>query len=171
MPGVTDAVPVEALVVTRSCIGRVTVLESRVMAAFSVITRPVHDVAAPRPTLVAAMSVPLKTVLAPTVAVDPTLQNTLRGLAPLIRVTAEAGAVVSVVPIWRMKMASGSPPASRVTVPVNWAAASKQWMPGISVSPPRSCPVRSALHSCRPRSMKASMAVSRAATVGGALLA
>jgi hypothetical protein len=55
----------------------------------------------------------------PSVAELPTCQMTLLDWAPLIRATWLAEAVVSVEPAWKTKTAFGSPPPSRVTVPVS----------------------------------------------------
>jgi hypothetical protein len=53
----------------------------------------------------------------PSVAEDPTCQNTLQANAPLVRTTRLPDAVVSVFPIWKMKVAFGSPCASSVSLP------------------------------------------------------
>ena len=66
-----------------------------------------------------AMIVPLKVVLVPRVAELPTCQKTLEATAPPMSATALLpAAVVSVLPIWKMKTAFGSPLPLRVTVPV-----------------------------------------------------
>jgi hypothetical protein len=66
-----------------------------------------------------AMMVPLKIVLVPRVAELPTCQKTLEAWAPPMRFTALLpAAVVSVVPIWKMKTEFGLPLPLRVTVPV-----------------------------------------------------
>jgi len=66
-----------------------------------------------------AITVPLNLVLVPRVAELPTCQKTLAAWAPPIRFTLLlVEAVVSVVPIWKMKTAFGLPLPLRVTVPV-----------------------------------------------------
>jgi hypothetical protein len=66
-----------------------------------------------------AMMVPLKMVLVPRVAEVPTCQKTLEAWAPPMRFTLLlVAAVVSVLPIWKMKTAFGLPLPLRVTVPV-----------------------------------------------------
>ena len=58
-------------------------------------------------------------VVVPSVAELPTFQNTLPPCAPLISVTAEALAVVSVLPMLKMKTELGLPRPLRVRAPVN----------------------------------------------------
>ncbi len=65
---------------------------------------------------------------------------------PLITVTNELLAVVSVLPILKMKTELALPRALSVSVPVNWADEVKQYTPGVSVMPPRSWPVRLDVH-------------------------
>jgi hypothetical protein len=72
-----------------------------------------------------ARMLPTNAVPVPRVAELPTCQNTLQSCPPLTICTTAALAVVSVVPIWKMKTAVGSPLASRVSVPVSWAEVSK----------------------------------------------
>jgi hypothetical protein len=63
--------------------------------------------------------VPLKVVLVPRVAELPTCQKTLAAWAPPMRFTLLlVAAVISVLPIWKMKTAFGLPLPLRVTVPV-----------------------------------------------------
>ncbi len=68
---------------------------------------------------VRARMLPTKVEPVPSVAELPTCQNTLQAWAPLMRLTLEADAVVSVEPIWKIQTADGSPWASRVSVPVS----------------------------------------------------
>jgi hypothetical protein len=56
----------------------------------------------------------------------PTCQNTLQAVPPLITLTDELLAVVSVLPIWKMKTAAALPGASRVSAPVSCADDVKQ---------------------------------------------
>jgi hypothetical protein len=64
-----------------------------------------------------AMIVPTKRVPVPKVAEEPTCQNTLHACAPLMSCTLVFEAVISVLAIWKMNTASGSPCASSVTDP------------------------------------------------------
>ncbi len=70
--------------------------------------------------------VPLNVVVVSKVAELPTCQNAPSSNPPLIKETDEAGAVIRVLPIWKMKSASELPCASRVRVPVNCALEEKQ---------------------------------------------
>jgi hypothetical protein len=54
----------------------------------------------------------------PSVAELPTCQKTLQGLAPLIRSTRLADAVIKVEPAWKTKADCGLPRAFNVRVPV-----------------------------------------------------
>jgi hypothetical protein len=66
-----------------------------------------------------ARMVPLKVVPIPRVAELPTCQKTLEACAPPMRFTLLLlAAVISVLPIWKMKTAFGLPLPLRVTVPV-----------------------------------------------------
>ncbi len=96
--------------------------------------------------LVSARIFPAKVVPVPRVAELPTCQNTLQFTPPLITATAELLAVVSILPILKTKTAAGFPWALSVRVPVSPTDDEKQYTPGVRVSPPRSCPVRSAVH-------------------------
>jgi hypothetical protein len=71
--------------------------------------------------LVSARMFPVKSVRVPRVAELPICQNTLHCPAPLMITTEALDAVVSLLPIWKMKSALGSPSASRMSVPVSWA--------------------------------------------------
>jgi hypothetical protein len=62
----------------------------------------------------------------PSVAELPICHQTLQGEAPLIRTTFEALAVVSVLPIWKMKTALELPWPFRVSVPVSCADEEKR---------------------------------------------
>ena len=59
--------------------------------------------------LVSARMFPANVVVVPSVAELPTCQNTLQCEPPLITTTDEPLAVVSVLPIWKMKTALGLP--------------------------------------------------------------
>lgn len=68
---------------------------------------------------------PTKFVAVPSVAELPTCQNTLQALAPLIKTTEEAVAVVMVESIWNTKTALGWFWPSRVRIPVRPAEEAK----------------------------------------------
>src|SRR6185295_10235475 len=76
------------------------------------------------------MMVPWKAVFVPSVAELPTTQKTLPADAPLINVTVELLAVVSVLPIWKIKRALGFPWPSKTRAVFNWAEEEKQYTPG-----------------------------------------
>src|SRR5207237_1155797 len=76
--------------------------------------------------LVSAMMLPANAVPVPKVAELPTCQNTPQLDALLINLTEELLAVVRVLPIWNTNTAFGSPWASSVSIPVNWAEVAKQ---------------------------------------------
>lgn len=67
---------------------------------------------------VKARILPAKTVAVPSVAEDSTCQKMLHAFAPLMRITDEAVAVVSVDLTWKIKTASGLFCPSRISVPV-----------------------------------------------------
>jgi hypothetical protein len=96
-----------------------TVLLSSVTAP--VCARALPDKLAPvfKVMLVNARMFPMNEVVVPRVAELPTCQNTSQAEAPLMGFTEELLAVVSVLPIWKMKTAPGLPCPSRVSVPVN----------------------------------------------------
>lgn len=103
------------------------------IAFAAMVTAPVRARALPRTVapvfsvmLAWAMMLPTKAVVVPSVADEPTCQNTLQSEPPLMRVTAEALAVVSVLPIWKMNTAFGLPAALSVRVPVRPAEVEKQ---------------------------------------------
>lgn len=66
-----------------------------------------------------ARTLPAKSVSVPRVAELPIIQMTLRAVAPLMRSTWLAVAVVRVDPIWKIQSALRSPWASSVSVPVS----------------------------------------------------
>jgi hypothetical protein len=103
-----------------------TELESSVTAPFRARTLP--ETLAPlfRVMLVSAMIFPMNDVDVPRVAELPTCQKTLHGWPPLVSSTDEPAAVVRVLPVRNTQTALGSPPASSVSVPVNWAEDEKQ---------------------------------------------
>ena len=76
-------------------------------------------------TLASARMFPANVVVVPSVAELPTCHDTLQ-FEPPITLTVEALAVVSVLPILKMKTALGLPWAFRVSVPVNCAELEKQ---------------------------------------------
>ena len=95
------------------------VLVSNVTAPFRASVRPFTMVApVSSPIEVKARMLPLKAVSVPRVAELPTCQNTLQD-SPLMKLTELSDAVVSVLPIWKMKTAAGSPSVLSVTVPVS----------------------------------------------------
>jgi len=89
-------------------------LLSKVTAPLSAIARPFR-IDDPVVTVMEALAmiVPWKAVFVPRVAELPTCQKTLAADAPLISVTLELLAVVSVLPIWKMKRALELPWPSR----------------------------------------------------------
>jgi len=121
------------------------VLVFNVVAPLSANARPETLVPVFSAMLVNARMFPTNRVPVPSVAELPTCQYTLQGEAPLIRSTEALLAVVSVLPIWNTNTALASPLASRVSGPVSCAAVAKKYTPGMSVFPPRSCPVRVAV--------------------------
>jgi hypothetical protein len=82
-----------------------TVLVSRVTAPLRAMARPLTVAFVVKVTLVSAMMVPRNVVVVPSVAELPTCQNTLHGEPGLIMRTTELLAVVSVLPILKMKTA------------------------------------------------------------------
>ena len=103
-----------------------TRLESRVTAP--VRARSLPDAFAPviSVMLASARMLPANDVVLPSVAEEPTYQNTLQPEPPLIMFTLDALAVVSVLPIWKMNTALGLPWALSVSAPVNCADVAKQ---------------------------------------------
>ncbi len=76
--------------------------------------------------LVSARMSPWNDVVVPRVAEVPTCQKTLHADPELIRTTDEPVAVVSVLPILKMKTALGLPKALSVRMPVSCAEEEKQ---------------------------------------------
>jgi len=116
---VVDVVEVVVVVVGGDAHGgTVMVLVSNVTAPFRASTAP--STVAPVVSVmdVNAMTVPRREEPVPSVAELPTCQKTWQASAPLTRVTLLELAVTSVLAIWKMKTASGSPAASSVSVPV-----------------------------------------------------
>jgi len=109
-------------------------LVSNVTAPLSAMARPFKiDDPVVMVMEVLAMMVPWKAVFVPRVAELPTCQSTLSAEAPLISVTLELLAVVSVLPIWKMKRALELPWPSRTRAVFNCAEEEKQYTPGVSV--------------------------------------
>jgi len=90
---------------------------SSVTAPFLASARPETSAPVPRLMLVSARMLPAKLVPAPRVAELPTCQKTLQLEPPLITWTEAPVAVVRVLPIWKMKTASGLPCASSTSAP------------------------------------------------------
>src|ERR1017187_4416144 len=90
--------------------GVVIALLSKLAAPFRANALPFSTAPVVTVTDAKAMMVPLKIVLVPRVAELPTCQKTLEAWAPPMRFTALLpAAVVSVVPIWKMKTEFGLP--------------------------------------------------------------
>jgi hypothetical protein len=106
-------------------VGTVILSVSSVTAPLSARALPSREAPLFSVMLWLAMIVPTKELPAPSVAEVPTCQNRFTEL-PLSRVIAEAGSVVRAVPIWKWKVAFGSPPVSSVSVPVNCAKVLKR---------------------------------------------
>ena len=98
-----------------------TSLSSSVTAPLSARVRPLTVAPVFDVMLVSAMILPWNAVVVPMVAELPTCQKTLQSFPPLTTRTEELLAVVSVLPIWKTKSASGSPCASSVSAPVSCA--------------------------------------------------
>jgi hypothetical protein len=98
------------------------VLPCNVTAAVSAQAAP-QLIVAPvfRPIIAFAMMSPANAVVVSSVAELPTAQNTSPPNALFCSATFEALAVVSVLPIWKMKIELGLPWPLSVTVPVNCA--------------------------------------------------
>jgi hypothetical protein len=108
----------EVVVVSGTHTGLVTVFESSVTAPFRANNRPWTVAFVFAVIDVKARMVPRNVVPTPRVAELPTCQKTLHGCAPLISSTLLLGAVMSVDPAWKTKIALGSPWASSVSAPV-----------------------------------------------------
>jgi hypothetical protein len=104
----------------------VTALVSSVTAPFRARARPVTRAPVVTVMLVNARMFPANDVAVPSVAELPTCQNTLPADPALIRTTDEALAVVSVLPILKMKTALALPWPLSVRVPVSCAEEAKQ---------------------------------------------
>jgi hypothetical protein len=97
-----------------------------VISFVSIVTAPFRARARPSiwtpvvtVTDVSARIEPANVEYVPSVAELPICQKTLHAWAPLIKCTRLPVAVVSVDVTWKTQMASGSPSASSVSVPVN----------------------------------------------------
>src|SRR5687768_1319468 len=105
--GLEDAGGATHLDTTSHGIGTLTVLESSVTEP-PVLAPPSSrpSIADPAATVIVteASRLPLKIVPAAMVAEVPSCQNTLPALAPPVRITWVPAPVVSVVPIWKMKI-------------------------------------------------------------------
>src|SRR5687767_2335789 len=97
----------------------VTALLSSVTAPLRARVRPVTVAPVVTVMLASARMFPANDVVVPSVAELPTCQNVLLADAPLMRTTEEALAVVSVLPILKMKTALVLPRASSVRAPVS----------------------------------------------------
>ena len=102
------------------------VLVSSVTAPLRASIRPTLRAPVVIVMLVSARMLPTNVVPVPSVAELPTCQNTLHGEPPLFTSTRELLAVVSVLPILKMKTALAFPWASRMSVPVSCAEVEKQ---------------------------------------------
>ena len=99
--------------------GRATVSVSRVTAPLRANRRPSMVTPVLTVILVSARIDPRKTDPTPSVAELPTCQKTLHDWVPFTNWTTLDDAVMSVEPAWKTNTAAGSPPASRVNVPVS----------------------------------------------------
>ena len=100
-------------------VGAVIVLVSRETWPLRASIRPCTVAPVWRLIEVSARTDPTNVVAVPRVAELPTCQKTWHAWAPPTSATVLLLAVISVEPAWKTKTASGSPPASRVTVPVS----------------------------------------------------
>ena len=119
---VTTVVDADSVVLVVGTAAHGTLLTTLV----SIVTAPVCAKALPfrvapvfKVMLASARIFPTNAVVVPRVAELPTCQNTLQTVPPLITLTDEPLAVMSVLSIRKMKTALGLPSASRVRVPVN----------------------------------------------------
>jgi hypothetical protein len=94
-------------------------LESKVTAPFLAKILPMIFVPVVTVMLARARMFPLNMVLVPKVADFPICQKTLHGFPPLVIITDEALAVVSVLAIWKIQTALGLPCAFKINFPVN----------------------------------------------------
>jgi hypothetical protein len=118
-PGVpaADSSPPPLPVVLEAQLDVVIVFVSRFTAPVLASSRPWIVAAVFAVIVVRAITVPTKLVPVPSVAEDPTSQNTLHACAPLMSETLVLEPVISVEPIWKMNTAAGLPWASSVTLP------------------------------------------------------
>jgi len=100
-------------------VAKPTWLVSNVTAPFLARALPMIFVPVVTVMLVRARMFPLNMVLVPKVADFPICQKTLQGLPPLVMITDDALAVVSVLAIWKIQTALGLPCAFKVNFPVN----------------------------------------------------
>src|SRR4029078_8497807 len=121
---------------------------SRVTAPLRASARPTRLAPVVMVMLVSARMLPTSEVEVPTVADEPTCQNTLHGDPLPLMITDELEAVVSVLPILKIHIAAALPWPFSVRVPVSWAGEEEQYTRGVSPWPPRSCPVKSSVHDC-----------------------
>jgi hypothetical protein len=98
-------------------------LLSSVTAAFRASARPTRLAPFFMAMAVSARMLPTNVVLVSMVAELLTSHCTLHSLAPLMTLTVELGEVMSVLDIWKVQDAAGSPWASSVSVPVRLDAA------------------------------------------------
>ena len=119
LPPTVIVVADSSVAVVELHIGRETLLVFNVTAPVCANKLPFTFAPLFRVMDVRARIFPTNVVVVPRVAELPTCQNTLQSEPPLITLTTALLAVVSVLPIRKMKTELGSPWASRVTVPVN----------------------------------------------------
>ena len=106
-------------VVGAAYVGALTALVSSVTAPVRARVRPVTCAPVVTVMLANARMFPANDVVVPSVAELPTCQNTLPANPPLLMTTDEALAVVSVLPILKMKTALALPWALSVRIPVS----------------------------------------------------
>src|SRR6202158_3950723 len=94
-------------------------LLSRVTAPLRARARPSTDAPVVTVIDVKARMLPLKAVPVPSVADEPTCQNTLLAWTPPERTTELFDAVMSVLPAWKMNTESAEPVRVSGTVPVS----------------------------------------------------
>ena len=131
-------VVVDDVVVVGAQTGLVMTLESKVTAPLRASSRPCTTAFVVAVMEVKARIVPMNVEPTPRTEELPTCQKTLHAWAPFTRATTLLGAVMSVDPAWNTQTASGSPWASRVSVPVIANDVGVVYTPGASVCPPRS---------------------------------
>ncbi len=118
-------------------VDRVTAFVSSVTAALRASARPSSVAPVVIVIAVSARMFPTKLEDVPIVAELPTCQKTLHAWADPISSTRLAEAVSRVEPAWKMKTAFGSPPPSRVRVPLS-PIVGAVYTPAGSVRPTRS---------------------------------